>query len=191
MGNYKWQKYGENPRHWSEDRFKVRSSAKTGSAFRKGVKLYGEGDYARAERCLRKCQTPVAASQENALHEATLFWNQSQKVANAAIKMMAEKGFMHKFGEGEAAELAAAMEAKFGKEPETFFGIARAYVAAQNGLDFDIFARKAFRSALSMLNGHKADCYKKSMVHSLFAQVENKEKHLAEAARLAPDFGQD
>ena len=191
MGNYKWQKHGETAHHWSEDRFKARSSAKTGSAFRKGVKLYGEGDYARAEKCLRKCQTPVSASQENALHEATLFWNQSQKVANTAIKMMEEKGFIHKFGEKEAAELAAALDGKFGKKPETLFGLARAYVAAQNGLDFDIFARKAFRGALSMLNDHKADSYKKSMVHSLFAQVENKEKHLAEAARLAPDFGQD
>ena len=109
------QKYGEAGYHWKEDRFWENRSAKTGSAFRNGVKLYGEGDYVRAEKCLRKCQTPVAASQENALHEATLFWNQSQKIANAVIKMMVEMEFVHNFKEKEAAELATWRYARSGR----------------------------------------------------------------------------
>lgn len=161
------------------------------AAFEKGAKLFQEGNFAPAEKKFRECLSIDADDYASAnLHDAAMFWKKSQLAANAALRMMTKNGFVHKFGEEEADQIAAALVKKFHRKSIAQFGLGRACLAMPSGLDFDIFAKRAFAAALLALGDHKADRYKKSMVHTLFAQVDDREAHLAEAKRLAPKFGE-
>jgi len=162
------------------------------SMFKDGMKALMRGKLKKAKREFNLCLSHNLAHRQAPGHiEVADFYEKSQQVAEAALKFIGESSMIYKFGDNDAKAVKVGMaRAGFGeKSAVAAFGIGRAYLTMatmQPGLDWDIYARKEFDRALSLLGKTKAEKYMAAAVHRIYAQAGDSELHLAKMRELDP-----
>jgi len=169
--------------------------------FRSGMEALMQGKLRKAKNEFNLCLSHNLAHRQAPGHiEVVDFYSKTQKVANAAIKFLHESGKAYRFNtsgfamiefDAKDAEETRAEMARRGfdaKSAAVAFGLGRAYLAfvTEEKPGWNICAKSEFERALSLLGKSRADKYMAAAVHRVYAQVGNKEFHLAAMRELDP-----
>ena len=177
----------------------VRVGAK--ELFSSGMLRLMQGDLRKAKEDFGLCQAYDDANRQAPEHLMVVeLYSKSQRVANAAIRLLHKNGKVHKFDpsgfamqEFGATDMEDARKGmarlKFKPSGATVaLGLGRAYLAlaTEERPGWKGCAKAEFDRALSLLGRNRSEKYMAAAVHRFYALAEDNEFHLAEMHRLDP-----